>query len=129
VPFPVPRLYQQYARGEKRNTKRNTAGVRGWTVKTENNIFGGSSFLWNTPGSAWYAQNIWEHYAFTKDKAYLKNFGYPILKEIGVLGRSFKTPPGWYAGIAPGLVARAWAYRRWRNVRSGNCLRPVYQLY
>ncbi|GAA4316503.1 glycoside hydrolase family 95 protein [Mucilaginibacter gynuensis] len=67
---------------KKENTKKEYPGVRGWTVKTENNIFGGESFLWNTPGSAWYVQNIWEHYAFTKDKAYLKNFGYPILKEI-----------------------------------------------
>jgi alpha-L-fucosidase 2 len=67
---------------KKEHTKKQYPGVRGWTVKTENNIFGGESFLWNTPGSAWYVQDIWEHYAFTKDKAYLKDFGYPILKEI-----------------------------------------------
>jgi len=64
------------------STRKQYPGVRGWTVKTENNIFGGSSFLWNTPGSAWYMQAIWEHYAFTKDKGYLKNFGYPIIKEV-----------------------------------------------
>ncbi len=67
---------------KKENTQKEYPGVRGWTVKTENNIFGGESFTWNTPGSAWYAQAIWEHYAFTKDKNYLKTFGYPILKEI-----------------------------------------------
>ncbi|MBE9583984.1 glycoside hydrolase N-terminal domain-containing protein [Mucilaginibacter sp. JRF] len=67
---------------KKDNTKEQYPGVRGWTVKTENNIFGGESFLWNTPGSAWYVQDIWEHYAFTRDKAYLKNFGYAIIKEI-----------------------------------------------
>ncbi|WP_316794252.1 glycosyl hydrolase family 95 catalytic domain-containing protein [Pedobacter frigoris] len=67
---------------KKENSKKEYPGVRGWTVKTENNIFGGESFLWNTPGSAWYVQSIWEHYAFTKDKEYLKNFGYPIIKEI-----------------------------------------------
>jgi alpha-L-fucosidase 2 len=64
------------------STAKEYPNTRGWTVKTENNIYGGSSFLWNTPGSAWYAQDIWEHYAFTKDKAYLKNFAYPILKEV-----------------------------------------------
>jgi alpha-L-fucosidase 2 len=64
------------------STAKEYPHTRGWTVKTENNIYGGSSFLWNTPGSAWYAQALWEHYAFTKDKAYLKNFAYPILKEI-----------------------------------------------
>ncbi len=67
---------------KKENTQKEYPGVRGWTVKTENNIFGGESFLWNTPGSAWYAQALWDHYAFNGDKAYLKNFAYPILKEI-----------------------------------------------
>lgn len=67
---------------KKESTRKEYPGVRGWTVKTENNIFGGSSFLWNTPGSAWYVQGIWEHYAFTKDKDYLKSFGYPIIKEV-----------------------------------------------
>ncbi|WP_285008884.1 glycoside hydrolase family 95 protein [Pedobacter faecalis] len=67
---------------KKANTQKQYPGVRGWTVKTENNIFGGESFSWNTPGSAWYAQAIWEHYAFTRDTGYLKNFAYPIIKEI-----------------------------------------------
>ncbi|WP_082018491.1 glycoside hydrolase family 95 protein [Pedobacter kyungheensis] len=64
------------------HTRKQYPNTRGWTVKTENNIFGGMSFLWNTPGSAWYAQALWEHYAFTQDKTYLKNFAYPIIKEI-----------------------------------------------
>jgi alpha-L-fucosidase 2 len=67
---------------KKKNTQKQYPGVRGWTVKTENNIFGGESFLWNTPGSAWYAQALWDHYAFNQDKTYLKTFAYPILKEI-----------------------------------------------
>ncbi len=67
---------------KKINTQKEFPGVRGWTVKTENNIFGGESFLWNTPGSAWYAQALWEHYAFNKDDKYLREFAYPILKEI-----------------------------------------------
>lgn len=66
----------------KINTQKEYPGVRGWTLRTESNPMGGESYLWNTPGSAWYAQAIWEHYAFTRDKAYLKNFAYPILKEI-----------------------------------------------
>lgn len=67
---------------KKESTKKQYPGVRGWTVKTENNIFGGSSFLWNTPGSAWYMQGIWDHYTFTKDRKYLKDFAYPIIKEV-----------------------------------------------
>jgi len=67
---------------KKVNTQKEYPGVRGWTVKTENNIFGGESFLWNTPGSAWYVQDVWEYYAFNKDLSYLKTYGYPLLKEI-----------------------------------------------
>jgi len=55
---------------------------RGWTVQTENNIFGGSSWEWNTPGSAWYCQHLWEHYDFGGDKTYLKNVAYPVMKEV-----------------------------------------------
>ncbi len=55
---------------------------RGWTVQTENNIYGGSSWRWNPPGSAWYCQHLWEHYAFGQDKTYLRDTAYPILKEV-----------------------------------------------
>jgi alpha-L-fucosidase 2 len=58
------------------------AKVRGWTVRTENGVFGGGSWNWNPPGSAWYAQHVWEHYAFSQDKAYLRAVAYPFLKEI-----------------------------------------------
>lgn len=67
---------------KKEHTQQEFPGVRGWTVRTENNIFGGESFKWNTPGSAWYMQGIWEHFAFTRDTNYLKNFGYPMIKEV-----------------------------------------------
>jgi len=56
--------------------------LKGWTVQTENNIYGAGSFVWNPPASAWYCQHLWEHYAFTGDRKYLKNFAYPVLKEI-----------------------------------------------
>jgi alpha-L-fucosidase 2 len=58
------------------------AKVRGWTVRTGNNIFGVGTFKWNGPGSAWYAQHLWEHYAFGRDKEFLKRTAYPVLKEI-----------------------------------------------
>lgn len=58
------------------------AKVRGWTVRTENGVFGGGSWNWNPPGSAWYAQHVWEHYAFSQDKVYLRDIAYPFLKEI-----------------------------------------------
>ena len=63
-------------------TRQHYPGVRGWTVQTENNIFGAGSWRWNPPGSAWYAQHFWEHYAFTRDGEFLRRTAYPVLKEV-----------------------------------------------
>jgi alpha-L-fucosidase 2 len=63
-------------------TRQHYPNVRGWTVQTENNIFGAGSFKWNPPGSAWYAQHYWEHYAFTRDIEFLRKTAYPVLKEV-----------------------------------------------
>ncbi len=56
-------------------------GLRGWTLRTETTPFGGHTFVWNKPANAWYCQHFFEHYAFTGDKAYLRDVAYPILKE------------------------------------------------
>ena len=61
---------------------KDTARVRGWAVRTSHNITGGMGWKWNKPGNAWYCRHLWEHYAFGGDKDYLKNFAYPILKEV-----------------------------------------------
>lgn len=66
----------------KEKTRRHYGDVRGWTVQTENNIFGSSDWRWNPPGSAWYAQHFREHYAFGLDTSFLKDVAYPVLKEI-----------------------------------------------
>lgn len=63
-------------------TRAHYGKVRGWTVQTENGIFGGSDFKWNPPGSAWYCQHLWEHFAFSQDREYLKTIAYPVLKEV-----------------------------------------------
>jgi alpha-L-fucosidase 2 len=59
-----------------------SAPVRGWTIRYSQNITGGLGWNWYPPGSAWYCQHLWEHYAFTGDREYLKNLAYPILKEV-----------------------------------------------
>jgi len=63
-------------------TRGKWSNVRGWTVCCENNPFGGSGWLWNAPGSAWYCQQLWQHYAYTQDKTYLQGVAYPIMKEV-----------------------------------------------
>jgi alpha-L-fucosidase 2 len=85
-------------------TAKRYPNVRGWTVQTENNIFGAGSFKWNPPGSAWYALHYWEHYAFTRDKEFLRKTAYPVLKEVAqfwqdhLMARpdgALVTPDGW----------------------------------
>jgi len=56
--------------------------TRGWTIRCENGAFGGAAWLWNIPGSGWYCQQLWEHYAFTQNTTYLRDVGYPIMKEV-----------------------------------------------
>jgi hypothetical protein len=56
--------------------------TRGWTARTSQSIFGGNGWEWNIPASAWYALHVYEHWAFTRDDDYLRNTGYPIIKEI-----------------------------------------------
>ncbi|WP_143774112.1 glycoside hydrolase family 95 protein [Niastella vici] len=70
--------------------------VRGWTARTSQSIFGGNGWEWNIPASAWYAQHVFEHWAFTADTVYLRNTAYPILKEICNFweDRLKKTPDG-----------------------------------
>ena len=63
-------------------TKAHYGDVRGWTMRTMNNACGISFWKWNGPGSAWYAQHLWEHYAFGRDKEYLRKTAYPIMKEV-----------------------------------------------
>ncbi|MET7280177.1 glycoside hydrolase N-terminal domain-containing protein [Kribbella sp. NPDC005582] len=58
------------------------AEARGWTARMSQSVFGGNSWQWNTVASAWYAQHLWEHYAFTQDREYLRGRAYPLIKEI-----------------------------------------------
>ncbi|XVJ59009.1 MAG: glycoside hydrolase family 95 protein [Tepidisphaera sp.] len=65
-----------------RNTRQKYGKVRGWTVQTMNNACGVSFWKWNPPGSAWYAQHLWEHFAFGRDTDYLRRIAYPVMKEV-----------------------------------------------
>ena len=57
--------------------------VNGWTTRISQNPWGGGGWVkWNPPVNAWYALHVWDHYMFTRDKKYLKEVGYPLLKNI-----------------------------------------------
>lgn len=57
-------------------------GIRGWTARTSQSIFGGNAWEWNTVASAWYAQHLYEHWAFNQDAGLLRSTIYPVVKEI-----------------------------------------------
>ena len=63
--------------------------VRGWTLRTESNPFGAMGYLWNKTGNAWYAQHFWEHYAFTRDEAFLRDVAYPMMKEASAFWQDY----------------------------------------
>ncbi|MFM9681918.1 glycosyl hydrolase family 95 catalytic domain-containing protein [Streptomyces brasiliscabiei] len=58
------------------------ADTRGWTARTSQSVFGGNAWEWNTVASAWYAQHLYEHWAFTQDLEYLRTLAHPMIKEI-----------------------------------------------
>ncbi len=65
----------------KKNAK-DSGQTKGWTLYTENNIFGWhGGFMHNyVIANAWYAMHIWQHYRYTLDKNYLLNTAYPVMK-------------------------------------------------
>ena len=69
-------------RAVRKAATREAFKTRGWTMRAENGIFGGSTWQWVESGSAWCMQNIWEHYAFTGDTEYLRSLAYPMMKEV-----------------------------------------------
>ncbi|MGY0034979.1 glycosyl hydrolase family 95 catalytic domain-containing protein [Pedobacter sp. NJ-S-72] len=72
-------------------TARNYYGAGGWVLHHNSDIwamtnpvgdFGKGNPSWaNWPmGGNWMATHLWEHYAFTQDKEYLKEQAYPLMK-------------------------------------------------
>lgn len=71
-----------------RRTAKAYYNARGWTTSISSNIFGFTAPLidkdmtWNlSPISGpWLSTHLWEYYDFTRNKTYLRNTAYPILK-------------------------------------------------
>ena len=56
--------------------------ARGWTIRGSSGPFGGSDWEWMPGCNAWLLQNSYDHYRFTMNKQYLRNFAYPAMKEV-----------------------------------------------
>ncbi|MDR0567971.1 MAG: glycoside hydrolase family 95 protein [Spirochaetaceae bacterium] len=55
-------------------------GREGWTLKTQCNIFGYTDWHWNRPANAWYCMHIWGHYAYSQDRAFLREY-FPVMRK------------------------------------------------
>ncbi|ADV44858.1 glycosyl hydrolase family 95 catalytic domain-containing protein [Bacteroides helcogenes] len=63
-------------------------GARGWTASISGNIFGFTaplesqdmSWNFNPMAGPWLATHIWEYYDYTRDKKFLKETGYDLIK-------------------------------------------------
>ncbi len=62
-------------------------GARGFIAGHGQSIWGKTGFsdhfgsFWAPAGAAWNCQHIWQHYTFNQDETFLKEIGYPIMKE------------------------------------------------
>ncbi len=64
-------------------------GARGWTAEVSTNIFGFTaplnstdmSWNYNPTAGPWLTTQIWEYYDYTRDKEWLRNTGYEIIKQ------------------------------------------------
>jgi alpha-L-fucosidase 2 len=101
----------ELVRGMVKNGERTAKAyynADGWVAHVITNIWGftepGESASWGITkaGSGWLCSNLWDHYAFTNDKAYLKSI-YPILKGSAAFYNSIliKDPKSGYMVTAP----------------------------
>ena len=74
--------WRKATRAEKEFQTAGGALAQGWAVRTSHNIFGGLGWKWDKTANAWYCQHVWEHYAFSGDKSYLKDVACPVMKEV-----------------------------------------------
>ena len=76
-------------------TAREFYGAKGWVAHHNSDIWGLSNPVGNVGdgdpvwanwymGANWLSQHLWEHYRFSGDKAFLKEKGYPIMKEAAL---------------------------------------------
>ncbi len=87
-----------------RKTAKVHYGCRGWVLHHNTDLWRGTApinasnhGIWVT-GGAWLCQHLWEHYAFTGDKNFLKNRAYPLMKGAALFFVNFliKDPnTGW----------------------------------
>ena len=90
--------------GEK--TAQAYFGARGWTASISGNIFGFTtplesqdmSWNFNPMAGPWLATHVWDYYDYTRDKHFLKETGYELIKTSAQFAVDYlwKKPDGTY---------------------------------
>jgi alpha-L-fucosidase 2 len=80
--------------------------ARGWVLHHNTDLWRGAApinasnhGIWPT-GGAWLCQHLWEHYQFSRDRAFLKKRAYPLMKAAALFFVDFlvedpRTPESW----------------------------------
>ena len=103
------------------------AHIKGWTTRISQNPWGGGGWThWNPPVNAWYALHVWDHYQFTKDKKYLKEIGYPLLKNICAFWetRLKKLGAGGKGLVSAGKEVDVSQYPELKDIKEGALVSP-----
>nr|MDO8109170.1 glycoside hydrolase family 95 protein [Candidatus Sigynarchaeota archaeon] len=85
-------------RVEGQRIAKTNYGMKGWTCnhnsdlwRNANPVFGWPGYSWWPMGAGWICLHLWEHYAFCKDKAFLKK-SYPAMKDAAVFFLDYMVP-------------------------------------
>lgn len=78
-----------------KQTAKDHYNAPGWVLHHNTDLWRGTApinaanhGIWVT-GGAWLCHHLWEHYQFTKDRNFLKNKAYPIMKEAALFFNAF----------------------------------------
>ena len=88
-----------------RETARVNYGARGWVAHHNADLWrqtapvgnwGQGDPKWaNWPmGAVWHSMDLWEHYAFTRDEAWLRDFAWPLLRGAAEFALDWLVPDG-----------------------------------
>lgn len=90
--------FVDHYRAPGRVTAREMYGAKGWTIHHSTDIFGKGGIMdgiqWGTSplAAAWLCTHLWDHFLFSQDTAWLRQKGYPIMKEAAQFVQSFLVP-------------------------------------
>ena len=80
-----------------RKTARTTYNCRGWVAHHtadawhQTQLFGSPSWGMWPMGAAWASTHLWEHFLFTGDTTYLRDYGFEVMREAALFLSDFLT--------------------------------------